>query len=136
MVSPSGTSHSVEESEPPGVTFTGSVPVVADPTAPPPAGDARDGTDHMSDDAAMVQRARRRYGAVGAIVAGGMLGLDKVLGRKPKEEGAQVQEAVGEPGDIDRTGIVVDVDEHRSVHTRPAPRGVHGGHRRVVKRRR
>lgn len=87
-------------------------------------------------DSALADRARRRYGAAGAIVAAGMLGLDKVLGRKPKDDGAQVQEALGEPGDIDADGIVVDVDDERQVHSQPSRRPAHGHHRRVVKRRR
>jgi len=37
-------------------------------------------------DAAMIERARRKYGAVGAVVASSMLGIDRVLGRKPKDE--------------------------------------------------
>lgn len=70
-------------------------------------------------------------------MAAGMLGLDRVLGRKPKDDGAQVQEAPAEPGDIDAHGIVVDVGDERQVHSRPAPRPAHGHHhRRVVKRRR
>lgn len=88
-----------------------------------------------TDDAMLMASARRRYGAVGVIVAGGMLGLDKVLGRKPKEEGAQIQVSPSEPGDIDTRGIVVDVDTERQVHSRPARRPVGSTHRRVVKRR-
>jgi hypothetical protein len=99
--------------------------------------DDRGGEPEAPADLAFVGRARRRYGAAGAIMAAGMLGLDKVLGRKPKDEGAQVQEAVGEPGDIDAHGIVVDVDDERQVHSHPARRPAHGHHRRrVVKRRR
>jgi len=55
-------------------------------------------------DAAMIERARRKYGAVGAVVASSMLGIDRVLGRKPKDEEPAVWEASGEPGDIDNDG--------------------------------
>lgn len=94
------------------------------------------GETPLPADAAFVGRAKRRYGAAGAIVAAGMLGLDKVLGRKPKDDGAQVQEAVGEPGDIDARGIEIDVDDERRVHSHPSRRPAHGHRRRVVKRRR
>lgn len=91
---------------------------------------ATDSADH-----AMIQRARQRHGAAGAIVAGGMLGLEKVLGRPAKEEIPVVWEADGEPMDIDSDGITVAVDEERNVHAHPgAPTG--GTGRRVVKRRR
>lgn len=80
----------------------------------------------------LVKRAHSKYGAIGAIVAGGMLGLDRVLGRKPKDEGAVIWEASGEPGDIDRDGITVDIDETTSVVAH-VPRGRAGRH--VRKRR-
>jgi hypothetical protein len=32
----------------------------------------------------LVETARRRHGTAGAIVAAGMLGIEQVLGRKPK----------------------------------------------------
>lgn len=80
----------------------------------------------------LIKRAHSRYGAIGAIVAGGMLGIERLLGRKPKDEGAVVWEASGEPGDIDRDGISVDIDETTSVVAH-APRGRSGRH--VRKRR-
>ena len=54
----------------------------------------------------MVARAHRKHGVAGAIVAGGMLAIDQVLGRKPKEQPAAVSEFSGEPTDIDANGIV------------------------------
>ena len=66
-------------------------------------------------DQAMLERARARHGAVGAIVFSAMLGVDKVLGRKPKDEGAVVWEASGEPEDIDADGITIDVDDQTKV---------------------
>jgi hypothetical protein len=68
---------------------------------------------------AMIERARRRYGSLGAVVAGGMLGIDKILGRKPKEEIPAVWEASGEPGDIDSDGIAIPIDESTSVTSHP-----------------
>ncbi|MFM8645757.1 MAG: hypothetical protein ACKODN_11280, partial [Actinomycetota bacterium] len=47
----------------------------------------------LSDDAHMVRRAAQRYGTVGAMLAGGMVVFDRLLGRKPKEEPAVVIEA-------------------------------------------
>ena len=83
-------------------------------------------------DAAMIERARRKYGAVGAVVASSMLGIERVLGRKPKEEEPAVWQASGEPGDIDNDGITIDVDDETQVVSNPkASRRV----RRVVKRR-
>lgn len=67
----------------------------------------------------MIDRARKKYGSLGAIVAGGMLGIDKVLGRKPKEEIPAVWEASGEPGDIDNDGIDIDIDPNTSVTSHP-----------------
>ena len=83
-------------------------------------------------DAAMIERARRKYGAAGAVVASSMLGIERMLGRKPKEEEPAVWEASGEPGDIDNDGITIDVDDETQVVSNPkASRRT----RRVVKRR-
>ncbi|MFM8994054.1 MAG: hypothetical protein ACKOJG_07665 [Actinomycetota bacterium] len=56
----------------------------------------------VSDDAHMVRRAAQRYGTVGAMLAGGMVVFDRLLGRKPKEEPAVVSEAATEPADIEK----------------------------------
>jgi len=69
-----------------------------------------------------VRAARRRHGTAGAIVAAGMLGLDQVLGRKPKEEAPIVMAASDQPVDIDDSGITVPVDEGTSVVAPPQPR--------------
>lgn len=69
-----------------------------------------------------VATARRRHGAAGAIVAAGMLGIDQVLGRKPKEEAPIVVAASDQPIDIDTDGIRVPVDEHTDVVAPPQPR--------------
>lgn len=99
---------------------------MSDDERPPQVPDSRE------PDAAMIERARRKYGAVGAVVAGSMLGIDKILGRKPKEEEPAVWQASGEPGDIDNHGITIDVDDGTKVVSNPkAQRRT----RRVAKRR-
>lgn len=106
---------------------------MAEPTTPDP--DRTDGHDprlEPSSDHELIKRAHSRYGAIGAIVAGGMLGIERLLGRKPKDEGAVIWEAAGEPGDIDRDGITMEIDESTSVVAH-APRGRSGRH--VRKRR-
>lgn len=82
-----------------------------------------------------LQRVRRQHGMAGAVLAGGMFALDQVLGRKPKEQPAAVQEVAGEPGDIDSKGITIDIDEHTSIVS-PAPHHRPGVQRIVRKRRR
>lgn len=74
-------------------------------------------------DADLVRRARTKYGAMGAIVASSMLGLDKILGRKPKEEGAVIWEASGEPEDIDKDGISIRLDDSTTAHASTTHRG-------------
>lgn len=69
-----------------------------------------------------VATARRRYGAGGAIVAAGMLGIDQVLGRRVKEEAPIVVAASDQPIDIDTDGITVPVDEDTDVVVPPQPR--------------
>ena len=54
--------------------------------------------------------ARRKYGKGGALLAAGMLGIDKVLADKKKTESVQVQEATSDPVDMDAVGITVTVD--------------------------
>ncbi|MGA0877500.1 MAG: hypothetical protein ACO3SP_00110 [Ilumatobacteraceae bacterium] len=106
---------------------------MADPTTPGPDRSEADAPRlDAASDHELIKRAHSRYGAIGAIVAGGMLGIERLLGRKPKDEGAVVWEASGEPGDIDRDGISVDIDETTSVVAH-APRGRSGRH--VRKRR-
>jgi hypothetical protein len=69
-----------------------------------------------------IANARRRHGAAGAILAAGMLGLDQVLGRKPREEAPIVISTGDQPIDIDDDGILVAIDERTSVHAPPQPR--------------
>jgi hypothetical protein len=85
-----------------------------DPADLPP--DAPAGEDPI------VATARRRHGGAGAILAAGMLGLDQVLGRKPKQEAPVVVDADGQPVDIDTDGITVDVHDDLAVHAPPQTR--------------
>ena len=90
------------------------------------------GTQGDSQDP-LVRRAAQRYGTVGAMLAGGMVVFDKLLGRKPKQEAAVVIEASSDPIDIDHDGITVEVNDHLTVHS-PAPSKRTSG-MRVVKKR-
>jgi hypothetical protein len=83
-----------------------------------------------------VHTARRRHGAVGAIMAAGMFGLDQALGRKPKEEAPIVMAASDEPVDIDSDGITVPVDGGLSVVAPPQPRSDPLPSRRTRRKRR
>lgn len=78
--------------------------------------------DAHSSDGQMLAAARRRHGALGGVIAAGMLGIDKVLGRKPREEVPVVVAAATEPVDIDAEGITVPLDEHTDVISPPIPR--------------
>jgi len=82
----------------------------------------------------LVARAHRKHGMAGAIVAGGMLAIDQVLGRRPKEQPAAVSEFSGEPTDIDKDGIKIPIDESTTVVS-PAPH-LRPGTARTVRRRR
>ena len=64
----------------------------------------------LPEDAQMVRRAAQRYGTVGAMLAGGMVVFDRLLGRKPKEEPAVVIEASTEPEDI-KKGISLTLEQ-------------------------
>ena len=90
---------------------------------------------HHDDESAMIRRAAQRYGTVGAMLAGGMVVFDKLLGRKPKEEPAIVVEASGEPGDIDTDGINFVMDDNTTVSS-PPPQARMSLRRQVRKRRR
>jgi hypothetical protein len=70
----------------------------------------------------VVANARRRYGGGGALLAAGMLGLDKLLTDKKKPDSVQVQEAASEPIDVDKSGIQVMIDELTSVEAPPLDR--------------
>lgn len=88
----------------------------------------------LTDEAHMVRRAAQRYGTVGAMLAGGMVVFDRLLGRKPKEEPAVVIEASTEPEDID-DGISLTLQQPDGEEVRvfaPPP----GRRPRAVRRRR
>jgi len=95
-----------------------------------------DELDPDSDQARLIANARRRHGAVGGILAAGMLGLEQALGRKPKEEIPVVVASNSDPLDIDKEGIVIDVDAERSVVAPPLPRRGERPLRKRSKRRR
>ena len=95
---------------------------------------SRDDTSTDAHDP-IVRRAAQRYGTVGAMLAGGMVVFDKLLGRKPKEEAAVVIESSSDPLDIDRDGITVELDHNFTVFS-PAPTKRASGLRVVRKRRR
>ena len=76
-----------------------------------PLGDERLEPEHnLPDDARLMRRAAQRYGTVGAMLAGGMVAFDRLLGRKPKEEPAVVIEASSEPEDIEK-GISLTLEQ-------------------------
>jgi hypothetical protein len=70
----------------------------------------------------LVETARRRHGTAGAIVAAGMLGIEQVLGRKPKEEAPIVVAAPTDPLDVDRDGISVAIGDEVALVAPPLPR--------------
>ncbi|MBI5087975.1 MAG: hypothetical protein HZB15_03655 [Actinobacteria bacterium] len=76
----------------------------------------------VGGEAAIIAAARRRHGSFGAVVAAGMLGFEKLLGRKPKEEAPIVVDAPTEPVDIDSDGITLAVDDLTTVVAPPLPR--------------
>ena len=92
----------------------------------------------LNQDDAMVRRAAQRYGTVGAMLAGGMLVFDKLLGRKPKEEAAVVIEAASEPGNIDDIGITLVVDDTMTIVSPPPHLRRHNNNDgpRIVRKRR
>jgi hypothetical protein len=68
-----------------------------------------------------VLRVRRRHGVGAAVLAGALFGIRDVL-ESPKDPSPVVVQAQGEPGDIDRDGIEVPVDEQtRAVAPALAP---------------
>lgn len=89
----------------------------------------------QSSEQAMLRRATQKYGTVGALLAGGMVVFDRLLGRKPQQEAAVVIEASGEPGNIDHEGIILILNETTTVIS-PAPHARSQRSRRVRRRRR
>ncbi|MFM8507554.1 MAG: hypothetical protein ACKOBR_07690 [Actinomycetota bacterium] len=89
----------------------------------------------VSDDAHMVRRAAQRYGTVGAMLAGGMVVFDRLLGRKPKEEPAVVIEAATEPEDIEKgISLRLEQPDGEQLHVFAPPPGRRRA--RAVRRRR
>ena len=78
----------------------------------------------LPDDAQVVRRAAQRYGTVGAMLAGGMVVFDRLLGRKPKEEPAVVIEAATEPEDIDKgISLRLESEDGDELHVFAPPPG-------------
>ncbi|MCE9622549.1 MAG: hypothetical protein K8R99_09415 [Actinomycetia bacterium] len=70
-----------------------------------------------------VATARRHYGVGGAMLAGGMLGLEKALELRPAKEDAPIIVASPtDPIDIDDDGIDVDIDDETWAYAPPQPR--------------
>ena len=63
----------------------------------------------------VVATARRRYGSAGAGLAAAMFAIDQALTGKQKPDTVQVQEAAGDPLDLDEDGITVAIDDVMSV---------------------
>ena len=78
----------------------------SDDTPPNRADDPTDAVDGPADGRdggdAMVRRAAQRYGFSGAMLAGGMVAFDRLLGRREQEDPPVIAEAPDEPVDIDR----------------------------------
>ena len=72
-------------------------------------GEARRSEQRLREDQRDL-RAAQRYGTVGAMLAGGMVAFDRILGRKPKEQPAVVIEAAAEPTDINE-GISLTLEQ-------------------------
>ncbi len=83
--------------------------------------DAAEQIDHIEPESDPIGTARRRHGSAGAILAAGMFGVDIALGRKPKEEAPIVVDASGDPTDIDKDGILIQVDDDTQVWAPPIP---------------
>lgn len=111
----------------------------SDDTPPGRTGDPADDdggpADGRDEGDAMVRRAAQRYGFSGAMLAGGMVAFDRLLGRREQEDPPVIAEAPDEPVDIDRDGIVLRVDDATTVVAR-APESGPGPVRRVRRRRR
>lgn len=96
-----------------------------------------EGDPELNGDAALIARAKKKYGIGGAMLAGGMLGLDRMLTGKVKQDAPVEWEAPGDPLDIDRKGIDVPLEDERVVRSRPGPAAAAGAtSRRVTRRRR
>ena len=82
----------------------------------------------------VVATARRRYGSAGAGLAAAMFAIDQALTGKQKPETVQVQEAAGQPLNVDDDGIIVPIDNVLSVPAPPLerrpPLGLHKKPRR------
>ena len=60
---------------------------------------------------AAIAAGRRKGGLAGAAMAGAMLAIQEIYEGPKKDEMVAVSESPGEPGDIDKDGIVVTVGD-------------------------
>jgi hypothetical protein len=74
--------------------------------------------DEAGEPALDVLRVRRRHGVGAAVLAGALFGIRDVL-ESPKDPSPVVVQAQGEPGDIDRDGIEVPVDDTKKAVAPP-----------------
>lgn len=58
-----------------------------------------------------IEAGRRKGGIAGAAMAGAMLALKEIYEGPPRDEMVAVSESPDEPGDIDKDGITVTVDD-------------------------
>ena len=68
------------------------------------------------------------------MLAGGLVAIENLLGRKPREDTAEIRESTSEPEDIDRHGITMLLNDQTEAHS-PAPAEREGAKRLVVRRR-
>ncbi len=77
---------------------------------------------------------RKKRGLGSTMIASGLIAIENMLRGKTREEVAEIREAAGTPGNIDRHGITVELDEGTTAHS-PAPMARGGAKRLVVRRR-
>ena len=98
-------------------------PLVEGETEGETDGEAEDeADDQRAIDASMIANAKRRHGALGGVLAAGMLGLDQALGRKVREEAPIVVDANSDPVDLDTDGISIPVADDTDIVSPPLPR--------------
>lgn len=68
------------------------------------------------------------------MLAGGLVAIENLLGRKPREDVAEIRESTSDQEDIDRHGITMQLDEQTAAHS-PAPASRDGAKPLVVRRR-
>ena len=77
---------------------------------------------------------RKKRGVASSMLAGGLVAIENLLGRKPREDVAEIRESAKDEEDIDRHGITMHLDDQISAHS-PAPAARDGAKRLIVRRR-